>query len=52
MTVWSSPSVKAANSIVTIDNSDAVGMYTSLVLDASGNPVTSYYDDVTDRRWR
>ena len=42
--VWSPPPVAAANSIVTVDGVDAVLGYTSVVLDAAGNPVVSYYD--------
>ncbi len=34
----------ASNSIVTVDNSGTVGQYTSMVLDASNNPIISYYN--------
>ena len=39
------PNCAGANeNIVTVDSSGGVGLYTSLVLDSSGNPVVSYYD--------
>ncbi len=34
----------ADETITTVDSSSDVGLYTSLVLDASGHPVVSYYD--------
>ena len=42
-TVWSPP-IDAANSIVTVDGASQVDSSTSVVMDAAGNPVISYYD--------
>jgi Ca2+-binding RTX toxin-like protein len=44
MMVWSSRPVDAANSIVTVDSRRDIDSTTSVALDASGNPVISYYD--------
>uniref|UniRef100_UPI003AF5A390 hypothetical protein n=8 Tax=Thiolapillus sp. TaxID=2017437 RepID=UPI003AF5A390 len=40
------PDCSGSKSVVTIDSTGTVGMFTSLVLDASGDPVISYYDNI------
>ena len=38
----------AGNTITTVDSGGTVGLYTSLVLDASGYPAIAYFDDGSD----
>ncbi len=44
MLVWSSPPVGATNSVVIVDSAGDIDSFTSVALDAAGDPVISYYD--------
>ena len=48
--LWGASGGSAAGNLIptVIPTVDTAGQYTSLVLDASGNPVVSYYDPVGD----
>ncbi|MBM3956773.1 MAG: hypothetical protein FJ313_01810 [Gemmatimonadetes bacterium] len=44
MVYCGNPTCSAGNTLTTVDATGTVGYYTSVVLDANGNPVISYYD--------